>query len=109
MPRCITKKWIEVHVYSGGSYNINKQIRFKTSMLRSDLWDYSNADFAVKGDIFLTKSANRHFVDVRNRLLACKDNAPFSNCISKIINIFENVFNWQYRRFRCCNAKVQFN
>ena len=37
MPRCITKKWIEVHVYSGGSYNINKQIRFKTSMLRSDL------------------------------------------------------------------------
>ena len=33
--RFITKKWIEVHDQSGGSYNINKQIRFKTSMVRS--------------------------------------------------------------------------
>ena len=39
MPRYITKKWIEVHDQSGGTYNINKKIRFKTSMLRSDLCD----------------------------------------------------------------------
>ena len=27
MPRFISKKWIEVHDQSGGSHNINKQIR----------------------------------------------------------------------------------
>ena len=37
--RFITKKWIEVHGQSGETYNSNKQIRFKTSMLRSDLCD----------------------------------------------------------------------
>ena len=37
MLRFITKKWIEVHDQSGGSYNTNKQIRSKTSMLRWDL------------------------------------------------------------------------
>ena len=31
VPRCITKKWIEVPDQSGGSYITNKQIRFKTS------------------------------------------------------------------------------
>ena len=41
--RFITKKWIEVHDQSGETYNTNKQIRFKTSMLRSDLCDYSDA------------------------------------------------------------------
>ena len=33
MPRFNTNKWIEVHDQSGESYNISKQIRFKTSML----------------------------------------------------------------------------
>ena len=37
VPRFITKKWIEIHDQSGETYNTNKQIRFKTSMLRSDL------------------------------------------------------------------------
>ena len=34
VPRFIAKKWIEVHDQSGKLYNINKQIRFKTSMLQ---------------------------------------------------------------------------
>ena len=34
VPRFITKKWIEVHDQSGEAYNTNKQIRYKTSMLR---------------------------------------------------------------------------
>ena len=33
----VTKKWIEVYNQSGGKYNVNKEIRIKTSMLRSDL------------------------------------------------------------------------
>ena len=46
VPRFITKKWIEVSDQSGTAenrYKPNKQIRFKTSMLRSDLCDYSDA------------------------------------------------------------------
>ena len=42
VPRFITKKWIEVHDQSGSAedrYKPSKQIRFKTSMLRSDLRD----------------------------------------------------------------------
>ena len=34
-----------------GQESINKNIRFKTSMLRSDLGDYSNAYIVVKGRI----------------------------------------------------------
>ena len=47
--RFITKKWIEVHDQSGETYNTKKQIRFKTSMLKSDLCDCSDAYIAVKG------------------------------------------------------------
>ena len=53
-------------------------------MLRSDLCDYSDAYIVVKGDITLTKTEDRGFIDVRNRLLAFKNNAPFTDCISKI-------------------------
>ena len=49
VPRFFTKKWIEVHNQSGETYNTNKQIRFKTSMLISDLCDFNNAYAAVKG------------------------------------------------------------
>ena len=90
VPRFITKKWIEVHDQSGNAedrYKPSKQIRFKTSMLRSDLCDYSDAYVVVKGDITLTETNGRGIIDVRNRFLAFKNNAPFTNCISKINNV----------------------
>ena len=48
VPRFITKKWIEVHDQPGKIYNTNKQIKFKTSMLQSNLCDYSDAYIVVK-------------------------------------------------------------
>ena len=39
----LTKKLIEVNDLSSGQYSVNKNIRFKTSMSRSDLCDYSDA------------------------------------------------------------------
>ena len=48
VPRFITKIWIEVRDQSGETYNTNKQIRFKTSILRSDLCDYSDAYIVLK-------------------------------------------------------------
>ena len=59
IPRFITKKQVERHDQSGSAddrYKPNRQIRFKTSMLRSDLCDYSDAYIVVKGDITLTKT-----------------------------------------------------
>ena len=43
----VTRKWIEVNDLSGGQYSVNKNIRFKTPMLRSDFSDYNDAYFVV--------------------------------------------------------------
>ena len=56
-------------------------------MLLSDLCDFSDAHIVVKGDIILTKDADRGFIDIRNRFLAFKNDAKFTNCISKINNV----------------------
>ena len=51
LPKFVTKKWIEVYDQSEGNYNVNKEIRIKTSMLRSDLCDFNDAYIVVKGNI----------------------------------------------------------
>ena len=95
VPRFITKKWVEVHDQSGSAddrYKPNKQISFKTSMLISDLCYFSDAYIVVKGDITLTKTHRKGIIDIRNRFLASKNKAPFTNCISKINNVLtDNV------------------
>ena len=58
LPRFVTKKWIEVYDQSGGNYNVNKEIRSKKSMLRSDLCDYSDAYIVVKGTITIVRPNN---------------------------------------------------
>ena len=83
LPRFVTKKWIEVYDQSENNYNANKEIRIKTSMLRSDLCDYSDAYIVVKGIITVTDPDGAK----RNKATAFKNNAPFINCISKINGI----------------------
>ena len=55
LPEFVTKKWIEVYDQSEGNYDVNKEIKVKTSMLISDLCDYSNAYIVVKGTITVTE------------------------------------------------------
>ena len=43
LPKFVTKKWIEVYDQSEGNYDVNKETRIKTSMLRSELCDVSDA------------------------------------------------------------------
>ena len=43
-----TKKWVEFNVLSSGQYSVTENIRSKTSMLRSDLYNYSHAYIFVK-------------------------------------------------------------
>ena len=86
----LTKYWKKVYDQWGSvgdRYKPNKQIRFKTSMLRSDLCDYSDVYIVVKGDITLTKTNTRGFIDTRNSFLAFKNNALFTNYISNINNV----------------------
>ena len=45
----VTKKCIKVTNLSSRQYCANKNIRFKTSILRSDLCDYSNVCIVSKG------------------------------------------------------------
>ena len=57
----MTIKWVEVSDLSSSQYSVNKNIRFKTSMLRLNLCDYSNAYIVVKGTIdLLTAAANEN-------------------------------------------------
>ena len=42
-----TSNWVEMNDDISGTYSLNKQIRFKTSMLRSSSCDYSDAYILV--------------------------------------------------------------
>ena len=78
LPRFFTKKWIEVYDQSGENYNINKEIRIKTLMLRADLCDFRDAYIVVRGAIAVKVPNNAR----KNKSVAFKNNAPFINWIS---------------------------
>ena len=77
LPKFVTKKWIEVYDQSERISDVNNEIRIKTSMLRSDLCDYSNAYIVVKGNITIVRPNNAK----RNKEVTFKNNAPFINSI----------------------------
>ena len=85
VPKFITKKWVEVHDQSGSAedrYKPSKQIKFKISMLRSDLCDFSDAYIVVKGTFTVTDPNDGNY----DKQLTLKNNSPFTSCISKINN-----------------------
>ena len=47
----VIKNWVQVNDLSSGQYPVNKNTRSKTSILRSDLCDYSDAYIVVKRTI----------------------------------------------------------
>ena len=55
----VTKKWIEVYDQSEKNYSINKEIRIKTPMLRSDLCKFSDAYIVVKDIILVTSQKKK--------------------------------------------------
>ena len=52
-----TRNLIEINDESRGAYNVNSQIKFKTTMLKSSLCDYSDAYVLVKGTISVNNTA----------------------------------------------------
>ena len=84
-----TKNWVEVNDESGGTFNINSQIKFKTAMLKSSLCDYSDAYILVKGKITSTGAGDNAAArqgDERDKSVAFRNCAPFTNCITEINN-----------------------
>ena len=43
------RNWVEINDESRGTYNVSNQIKFKTSVRRSNLCNYSDAYIYVKG------------------------------------------------------------
>ena len=82
-----TKNWVEINDESRGTYNTNSKIKFKTTVLKSSLCNYSDAYILVKGTITV-KSIAAADIDANNanKKLIFKNCAPFSNCISEINN-----------------------
>ena len=82
-----TRNWVEINDESRGAYNGYSQIKFKTTMLKSSLYDYSNAYILVKGTISVNNTAAAGAaVNNNNKKVIFKNCAPFTNCISEINN-----------------------
>ena len=82
-----TKNWVDVNDESIGTYNVNSQIKFKTTMLKSSLCDYSDAYVHVKGTIAVNNTAAADAnANNTNKKLIFKKRAPFTICISEINN-----------------------
>ena len=72
---------------SQGTYNESNQIKFKISMIRSNLCDYSDAYTHVKETIQVTNTeAQGAVANYRNKGVTFKNCTRFINCISQINN-----------------------
>ena len=82
-----TKNWVEIKDESRGTYNVNSQIKFKATKLKSSLRDYSDAYILVKVAITVNNTAAADAdADNINKKVIFKNCAPFTNCISEINN-----------------------
>ena len=83
------RNWVEINDESRGAYNVNSQIKFKTTMLKSSLCDYSDGYILVRGKTTIVGAGNdaaARQADERNKGVVFKNFAPFINCISEINN-----------------------
>ena len=82
-----TRNCVEINDESRGAYNVISQIKFKTTMLKSSLCDYSDAYILVNGTISVNNTAAQGaVVNNNNKKVIFKNCAPFTNCISEINN-----------------------
>ena len=82
------RNWVEINDESRGNY-ANIDIRFKTTMLKSNLCDYADSYILVKGTITINgqgADAAAKRADERDKGVTFKNCAPFTKCISRINN-----------------------
>ena len=83
-----TRNWVEINDESRGNY-ANGGIKFKTTMLRSNLCDYADSYILVKGTITITgegADAAAERADDRDGGVTFKNCSLFTKCISRINN-----------------------
>ena len=101
-----TRNWDEINDESRGTYTGN-DIKFKTTMLRSNLCDYADAYILVKGTITITGAGDDDAakrLDERNKGVIFKNCAPFTKCISRINNT--DIDNAQDIDIVICNTDI---
>ena len=78
-----TRNWVEINDEARGTYSPNKQIKFKTSMLRSSLCDYSDAYIFVQENITVNNTAGGGAAAANNtnKKVIFKNCAQFTNCL----------------------------
>ena len=82
-----TRNWVEIKDESRRAYNVNCQIKFKTTMLKSSLCDYSDTYILVKGTISVNNTAtDGAAANNTNKKVIFRNCAPFTKCISEINN-----------------------
>ena len=84
-----TKNRAEINDDSNGTYNVNGQIKLKTTMLKSSLYDYGDTQIHARGAITIRKAradAAARQAGERNNGVTFKNCAPFTDCISQINN-----------------------
>ena len=82
------RNWFEINDQSRGTYTSN-DIRFKTTMLRSNLWDYADTYILLKVTITITGTGDDDAakqLEEKNEGIIFKNCAPFTKCISRINN-----------------------
>ena len=80
-----TKNWVEINDESEESYSTGSDIKFKTTMLRSNLCDYADTYIIVKGTITITEAEN---VDTAKQL----DERNKGVIFKKLLNVL-HLFN----------------
>ena len=82
-----TRNSVEIHDESQGTCNANNDIKSKTSMIRSNLYDYSDAYIHVKGTAIVPNTAAADApVSNTNKKVIFKSCAPFTSFITLINN-----------------------
>ena len=83
-----TRNWVEINDESIGTYAGN-DIKFKTTMLKSNLCDYADAYILVNGRVTITGAgddAAARQADERDKGVTFKNCTPLIKCINRINN-----------------------
>ena len=78
------KNWVEINDDACGRYSTNSQTKFKTSMLKSSVWDYRDAYILKSGTITAAELAAGR--GNKNIQAVFKNGPPFTDYLSEINN-----------------------
>ena len=107
------RNWVEINYESRGAYkndnsnnnynnnnnnnDNNNNIKFKTSMMRSSLCDYSDAYILVKGTTIVPNTAAQDAaVNKTNKKVIFKNCTPFTSCITEINDTQVDCNKWYW-------------